>query len=350
MTSYYSTFITGTQEIVRTALKEKLKDTKVKLFLDGLVVYHCQGDLEKIKNLRFFNNSYLLLLLLKGKLTTQVLIRKTLRNPSLLSDIQTENLKGVKNFRVVASQENQIVSIDKQLLGKIETLLSKKLGLKVNRALPDVEIWFLTRSEGFGLVGLRITKTPNYEKTLHKGELRPELAHIMCLLAELKPLDVVLDPFAGYGAIPMECIKAFSVRQVVASEKDKGVFKVLQVKMSQNKKKVVLGRWNALKLSSLTNNSMDKIITDPPWGFYDNRNIDLRKFYKRMFDEFIRVLKPNGLMIILTAQKELLGEIIASFSNLELLKRYDILVSGKKSAIYKIKLTAKLGTNQEVQG
>jgi tRNA G10 N-methylase Trm11 len=211
------------------------------------------------------------------------------------------------------------------LLQKLEKLLSNKLRLKVDRSKPDLEI-----REGYGIVGLRLTHNPNYEKTLHKGELSPKLAHIMCLLADLNKHDVVLDPFAGYGSIPIECARNFKVKQVIASEKDKGVFRILQEKTKKLKSKIITGRWNALDLVSLRDNSIDKIITDPPWGFYNNKKGSLREFYKIMFDEFIRVLKPGGLIIILMGQKELFSEIISNNPKLNLINKYDTLVSGKK--------------------
>jgi len=120
------------------------------------------------------------------------------------------------------------------------------------------------------------------------------------------------------------------------------VFKILQEKIKKSRVKIVVGKWDALNLTSLTNKSVDKIITDPPWGFYENKSINLREFYKSMLNEFIRVLKPNGLMIILMGQREIFGEVISGFSELKLLEKYDILISGKKATIFKIKINKNI--------
>ena len=56
-----------------------------------------------------------------------------------------------------------------------------------------------------------------------------------------------------------------------------------------------------------------------------------------MLVEFIRILKPNGSMIILMGQKELFSEIVSNFQQLHLLKKYDTLISGKKASVFKIK-------------
>lgn len=56
-----------------------------------------------------------------------------------------------------------------------------------------------------------------------------------------------------------------------------------------------------------------------------------------MLKEFIRVLKPGGLMVILIGQKELFEKVLTNFPDLQFVEKYNILVSGKKAAIYKIK-------------
>lgn len=338
MATYFSTFISGLQEVVKAALEQDLKDIKVKLVLDGLVVYETDKPVKEIKNLRYLNNTFILFRLLNEEVQMQSLVKSVLQKPDIISNVPSELLKQVHSFRVIASIENQLVSVDKNILIRVEELISKRLKLKLNRSLPDVEVWFLTRNEGYAFIGLRVTRTPNYEKTLHKGELRPELAHIMCLLAELKPNDMVLDPFAGYGSIPSECAKYFKLNRVYAGEKDKNIFKLLLERARGLNPKLIVGKWDGLNLSSLTENAIDKVITDPPWGLYKNDDFDIDSFYRDMFNEFVRLVKPNGLLVILTAQKELFENLLKTFSQFELVVKYDVLVSGKKAAIYKMRL------------
>lgn len=335
MIDYFSTFITGLQEVIEVALKRDLRDVRIRQLLDGLVVYQTNESPRKIKQLRYFNNSFVLLRLHEKEMAIQSLLKKSLSEPEMFARLPLGILDKASSFRVVVSKRNRLTSVNKELLSSVEDFLSSKLRLRVDRASPDTEVWFLTRSEGISLVGLRITKKPNYEKTLHQGELRPELAHIMCLLAEIKPTDTVLDPFAGYGSIPLECAKHFSLRRIYAGEKDQRIFKLLREKTKVFKSKIVVGKWDALNLSFLADNSIDKIVTDPPWGLYTN--IDIESFYLSMLAEFIRLLKPGGLLVVLTAQKEIFEKLVDSFSQLEIKAKYDILVSGKKAAIYQAK-------------
>jgi len=56
-----------------------------------------------------------------------------------------------------------------------------------------------------------------------------------------------------------------------------------------------------------------------------------------MLKEFIRILREDGILTIVMGQKELFEGILKPLSELVLVEKYDILVSGKKAAIYKLK-------------
>lgn len=337
--TYFSTFITGLREIVSEALKKKLKDADVILLLDGLVVYRTNRSLQEIKNIRFLNNTFLLFRLFDNLKDNPLesMIKGVLKNPNTVRKPPNLFLNKL-SFRVIASKENQLVSVNKPLVERVENLFKTRLHLqRVDRSKPDIEIWFLWRNEGYGFVGLRLTRTPNYEKTLHKGELRPKLANLMCLASKPSPNDVFLDPFAGFGSIPIERVKAFPYKQVIASEKEPQTFKILENKIRKVRKKITIGKWNALDLVSLKDSSINKIVTDPPWGIFNGQNVDLDDFYTRMLKEFDRLLKPGGLMVVLMAQKDLFEQVLGKLPQFDLLKKYDTLVSGKKASIYKMK-------------
>jgi ubiquinone/menaquinone biosynthesis C-methylase UbiE len=66
--------------------------------------------------------------------------------------------------------------------------------------------------------------------------------------------------------------------------------------------------------------------------------LNLERFYEDMLKEFSRILKKDGILVILTAQKELLEIILSKFPDQFLLiKRLDTLVSGQKAGAFKIK-------------
>ena len=65
--------------------------------------------------------------------------------------------------------------------------------------------------------------------------------------------------------------------------------------------------------------------------------IDISEFYSSMLREFYRILRLNGIMVVLTARKGEFENAISKFKNkINVKRKYDILVSGKKASIYKL--------------
>lgn len=340
MKTYYSTFVTGFTDIVKESLEKQIKDVQIELITDGLVVYKTNADIETIKRLRFLNNSFLLIRHFPklGKDPIQEMIRQVVKD-SRLVPILRNPLRGKRaKFRVMAMSENQTVKMDNNLRVRLEENISRGNYLSLNRSLPDVEFLFSTRREGFGLFGLRFTKRPNYEKTLEKGELYPELAYLLCLMSEPTANDTFLDPFSGSGSIPITRALGFPFKTVYASDNDKNLVEKIKAKARKIRGNFVVGNWNALQLTNFGKGSIDKIVTDPPWGLHSGKELNLERFYEDMLKEFSRVLRKDGVLVLLTAQKELIEALLNKFTNeFILVKSYDTLVSGKKAGAYKIR-------------
>ncbi|MBU0570289.1 hypothetical protein KKB40_05980 [Patescibacteria group bacterium] len=147
------------------------------------------------------------------------------------------------------------------------------------------------RSEGFGLIGIQFTHRTNYEKVLKKGELYPELAHILCLVSEPNENDVFLDPFASHGSIPTQRATSFPYKKIIASDIDQVVTDKLQEKVLKIRKEIIVRKTDMLnptnlKATNLKASSIDKIVTDPPWGLYKETILDLPAFYSQMLEAF----------------------------------------------------------------
>lgn len=338
MNRYFSTFITGFQEVVEAELKKLLPEIKILRLLDGLIIYETSASIQDIQKLRFINNSYIWLsqsTYNEGQKPEQI-IESLLRMSDFTRAREATSLKFVKFFRVIVSKENETIAVDRQLLEKAESKIFYSTHLKVHRTLPDIEYWFIFRKEGISLFGARITPlgketTRKYEK----GELRQELAHILVLLSDPQKEDIALDPFAGSGAIVLERIQTYPYTKMYASDIKDDLIEDLKRKTKWGQQKIIVEKHDALNLDNLEDNSINKIITDPPWGLYEKPQDDMEDFYRKMLLEFRRILNQDGTIVILVGRDSGFDKILTE-SQFSQIKKIDILVSGQKASVYNL--------------
>ncbi len=339
-TLFYSTFITGFERVVKETLLRRLKNVMIQTVGDGFVVYRTNSSMDDIKRLKFLNNSFVFLKKVEGtrEKTIDTMLLEVIKDKVMMRDIHNA-FKGKRyTIRIRASVENQFVGVDKELQKKVENMLIGQGNFTVDRSLSDLELWVSMRKEGFTLFGVRFTKRANYEKTLAKGELYPELTYMLCLLSDPKKDDIFLDPFCGSGAIALQRAASFPHKQVLAGDMDAGLVNALRKRIERSRNKITVGRWDARKLTTFDAASVDAIVTDPPWGSYGTADIDLDVLYRDMLTEFIRVLKAYGTLVVLTAQYELFESKLADVEEaLVLIAQYHTLVSGRKAGVYVLK-------------
>ena len=331
MLPFFSTFISGLGELVGRWLQEDLLNVKIDALSDGLVIFETGTSSHDVGKIRYLNNCFVLI---SKYGSTQLITDVSAAVGFLLRDKgiggKLRQLGAIKggSFKVIFSSENRTVSVDRDLLARLERLIIGETGLRPVRFGAGREFWLITRHDGIVLFGLRIT--PLKKKT-EEGELRLELANILCHLSGPGKSDVFLDPFCGSGSIFLERISSFPYKMAFAFDNNVEKIKILEKKVSWTKEKIKIRVGNALGLFDIEAGLVDKIITDPPWGHFQAVE-DVDEFYRRMAKEFSRVLKPGGIAVILVAREIEFDRFISEF---KLLEKYQILVSGKKASIFK---------------
>lgn len=328
---YVSTFITGFQDVVAADFSKRFSGVKIINLFDGLIHYSFSGNSRDLEKVEYFNNTFFILKTWKGK---------GLNFPSMVGSVSSEKkfyLINKGSFRVRFSQENQFAKVDKNIARRAEETVLRNSKLQLDRLSPTTEIWYSIRSEGFAYCGQLISKREFTEKNLNKGELRPEIAYLICCFAEINTDDVIAEPFCGYGSIPVQLAKKFRFEKLYASDIDSEKIAMVSTKKQfQNNPNVEITTADAFKLTHIQDKSCSIVITDPPWGFYEDIG-DVKVFYKKMFESFRRILKENGKCVILSARKEEL-ETAAKEMSFENIESLHTLVNGKKAGIYKFQI------------
>ncbi len=314
MSLYFATLPAGTYDIIAKQLKSfKLDELKIVEHDDSSVTFQSSLTMERLVELRYFTNVY------------------------LVADKNLEIPKSVFNgkyYRLMLLKNGSPQPINQSERTNLETKIRQELGLEPNTHLSKNDFYLIERASGKKLFTLRLPRAKFKREKLSSGELRPELANILCLVAGIKAKHRVLDVFAGYGSISYEAVRGFGCKQVIAIDQQK----------LAGRHEHSLIEWHiadARSLAFIPDCSVDRVVTDPPWGVYDESS-DLDDIYTQAFKELYRVTKPEAIVVILSGS-EVLTDIAENSEDFRLIKSFPVLVSGKKAKILKLQKVSNNG-------
>lgn len=332
---FYVTFASGLEKPVKRLLYSNLKKILVLNILDGAIIFEYH-TIEKVTKLKFLNNIFIVLSILENNSTNSL---KQITK-SLLKNVNKKfNFKFQQNtFKVLYLNENKLSIMPEEVRDIVSKFIIKNFYLYSEKSSQNFEEFLiLKRSEGFYLFIYKITK--KIKVKLFKGELRPEVAHTIISISNPNKNDIFLDPFAGYGGIAAQRAK-LPFKQLHISDINPKLCNIINDRL----KYIILNKSSDIKIqcsnflvSKLPHNSFTKIVTDPPWGLFKTIP-NIKEFYLKVLQKVFLALKKDGIIILVVSRDLNIYEIL-SYSNipLEILEKFEILLSGKKASIYKLK-------------
>lgn len=330
--AYASTFVSGMQSIIEHELKRIITDVAITRVDDGMILYSTAASLEQLGKLGFFNNTFAIVTFVDDVSTEDPIkhLVTTVREDEKTYETLQHVLPQKGSYTIRASVENQPIHLHPIQKQKLEKLLSQMTSLTVDRQNPDIDLWLYVRKEGYGFFGMRYTD--DRDSYLEKGELRPELAHLLCLMSEPSETDRFLDPFCGSGSIPRARASIMPYASITATDTDELLINALRQKMKKEKVKIDMEKMDAEHLK-FPDHHFNKIVTDPPWGVF-GRAVDLQT----ILQELHRVLEPGGVLVLLLSRSLPLLDTVKKIQHaFEVLEHLDILVSGQKATVYKLR-------------
>ena len=333
MVEYISTFPTGFEEIVAENIHSFLKGTSILRVYHGLIRYAYWGNPNDINRVPFFNNSYSVLRFFEGK---------SLCFSRMVSEIASAKLRYPMrdgSFRVRFSKSNQFAGVEKRVSAQAESAVRNSSRLELDRLNPATELWYVIRDEGFGFYGQLLRKRAATEKNLHQGELRPEFACLLCCCGKPAQDSVILDPFAGYGSIPALIARHFPFSRLIVGDIDQNKVQNLRQALPADDARIQVFCGDALDLAGIADGSVDLILTDPPWGYYEDIG-DIALFYRGMLREWGRILKKDGRAVVLSAREEEFAQAAGHSGAFAIERTIHTLVNGKKAGVYILKSNA----------
>lgn len=201
-----------------------------------------------------------------------------------------------------------------------------------------VEVW-LTIQDATALCGLRLSdrtmRHRTYKLEHRPASLRPTLAAALVRLAEVRPAHTVLDPMCGVGTILAEHLVQRARWRAPRGAVWGGDIEFPAVRSAAiNLRRLgpaELLRWDARRLP-LENSSVDRLISNPPFGKQLSDPEAIEPLYRDMVQEYDRVLKPGGRAVLLVGTGSILNEAVqpAGWTSL---RRAAVRILGQKAAI-----------------
>ncbi len=220
--------------------------------------------------------------------------------------------KGKPNFHLVCQMQGEHGYRRVDALDAMADGLAGKIPVAWQPAEENawLEIW-LTITGKQAVCGLRLTDRTMRHRT-YKSEhvtasLRPTVAGAMARLAGIGPGMSVLDPMCGAGTILCEVIalanhrRARDVRPIGGDIDANAVFCTKENLVSVGQAEIA--RWDATVLP-IASNSIDRIISNPPFGKQLLKPQDIGPLYAASANEWNRVLKPGGRAVLLVSEMD----------------------------------------------
>ncbi len=178
-------------------------------------------------------------------------------------------------------------------------------------------------------LGVRLADIPLHRRTYklaHRpGSLKPPVAAAMLALAGLEPGQRLLDPFCGTGTIAIE--GALLGATATGLDRDTAAVADAQRNAAAAGVHVDLRAGDARSLP-LPDGSVDRVVSNLPWGRQIAVDEALETLYRQSFAAMRRVLAPGGRIALLTSNPELLPH-----DDLTLITQREISLFGQMPAI-----------------
>jgi 23S rRNA G2445 N2-methylase RlmL len=174
-----------------------------------------------------------------------------------------------------------------------------------------------------------------YKLEHRPASLRPTVAAAMVRLAGARPPQVVLDPMCGAGTILAEQLATGWHRERGSVRVLGGDLEMTAVRAAAiNLRKLgqpQLACWDARRLP-LASASMDRILSNPPFGKQLSSPAEIGPLYRQMVQEYDRVLRPGGVAVLLVSEPAVLRE-AAQVVHWQPVRRVPLRVLGQPAAI-----------------
>jgi len=311
---YFSTFVGGLEKPIETML-HKEGGVAVERVMPGAALYRSVRE----PAFSFVHQTFQVLYQMKPVKDVNEAVRKLMSNGGWLDRFPYEDTEG-KRFRIVLSQDDKLVSANMRYVSMLEEAICEQTGMRTNRERPDVELWVLCRPEAAYFLW-RIGKRSNVKQ---EGQLRSDVCAVISFLSSC----------GGKNAAILGCTSA----SLAAALKSGGARTLNCICPDRNSAKAISDKVRGVRVSEgssgytdMADASQNAVVIYLPVKAEKTERTEAE--LRNALYEARRILQEEGRLIVI-ASHDHAQSTLRKTRGVRMLGRYDLVLSGQKSAIW----------------
>jgi len=342
---YFASLIAGLEPIVAEEVRERLPGAELLGMLRGRVFLAWDGRPADVLGLMTVENVFGyagqladLPATREGPPVIEQAMREMALEPALALFERLHGPHPDPSFRITAQRSGSHAynSLDIAAASGAGVVQRYGWGVDLEGFDYDVRVYV---TDDTALVGLRLSR-----EALHKrarvahgaASLNPTVAHAMCRLTGPVADGVFVDPMCGAGTILIERARLGGDPLLAGGDRYEEPLRRAARNLQAREVAASLLQWDARDLP-LADGSVDSIACNLPWG----RRIGSHTVNIHLYPGFMRgaarVLRPEGLAVLLTQEKRLLTRLIEKSRRLELTGCHPLSLGGLLPSIYVVR-------------
>lgn len=296
---YLIQFPAGTGDLILDAIFPYVGNFTIHYRDDSAIILDSQAAENKVASIPFAKNSFSVIASTPRRGIDKGVTQ--LGRLAASSKFPPGSLRNSK-FRTMIQIDGGLSAIDRNIKAGLERSISLRTGQRVEPRGMCQEYWVIGRTDLSEL--LLCAKLPKQKRApKSKGAISYELSSMLVAASRPSAQDAFLDPFAGSGSFVLARIEN-GARQIWYSDINLQEFERDFPRELYSDRRVNFLDDDALVLDSVPDGQIDVIVTDPPWGEYDDMEMPYAEFARAMTRSFNRVLdKTQGRFVVLTSRK-----------------------------------------------
>jgi hypothetical protein len=293
---YIALFPAGTAELVAAGLQSLLPGVDVLDSDDSALSFTTQVRLDSRDAVPIARN----LFLVRARVARRDLNGTAADLARRVRDLSRP--RGSTGFRVMFHVDGQLVASPPQARLTLEDAIRAATGLGPAPRGNCQEYWVIGRRDWPAMYLAERLPGGRRRPPAQQGSLSAELSALLVSLSRPDPQDVFLDPFAGSGSI-VRARLATPARKIIFNDRNESLSRSAAARLG-NHSGLVFSHDDGTSMTSVRSAEVSAIVTDPPWGEYDESISDYAQFTRSAAAEFSRLLNPyRGRVVLLVSRR-----------------------------------------------